>query len=275
MDENSGVFKSGSLFYKHHVTEAPREEVYSIHTHNTYELIYFVDGDASHVIENKRYKLRRGDLMIVRPLKYHILKIDSPKDYERYDILFDEADIGMSPELLVPEGTEVVNLSKNRIAEGVFKRLDYYNEVLPREKFGEMLRLLIKELLINVSVEREAREEDFSVGNGTVSEALRIINENLFTISGVGEVASRLFVSESYLFRAFKKELCATPKKYINDKRLLAAQRFIKMGDSSIVAAEKCGYRDYTAFYRAYVKFFGNTPSFDGQRVLKDGQREG
>ena len=75
------------------------------------------------------------------------------------------------------------------------------------------------------------------------------------------KLADKFFVTESYVFQLFKKELKITPKKYINDKRLLKAQSLILSGVLPTSAYLTVGFNDYAAFYRAYVKFFGCAPS--------------
>ena len=77
------------VFFKHEISEDLTCDAYSMHTHNAYELIYFLDGDASHVIEDRKYKLKRGDLILIRPMSYHFIRIEGRARYERYDILFD------------------------------------------------------------------------------------------------------------------------------------------------------------------------------------------
>ena len=52
------------MTYRHHVTKEPPPDAYSMHMHNTYELLYFLAGDATHVIEDRKYKLKKGDLII-------------------------------------------------------------------------------------------------------------------------------------------------------------------------------------------------------------------
>jgi AraC-like DNA-binding protein len=94
-----------------------------------------------------------------------------------------------------------------------------------------------------------------------ISKALHYINENLNRIGGTKEIADHLFISESYLFRLFRNELHQTPKKYIMDKRLLTAQKLLSAGDSPTSVCERCGFADYTTFYRNYTSFFGHAPS--------------
>ena len=74
-------------------------------------------------------------------------------------------------------------------------------------------------------------------------------------------MAKSCFVTESYLYRLFKNELHKTPAKYIASKRLLLAERMISDGESPTTVYEKCGFSDYTTFYRDYRAHFGHTPS--------------
>ncbi|MBQ8302634.1 MAG: AraC family transcriptional regulator [Clostridia bacterium] len=267
MKITSNIFEKRDFFYKHQLTLSPPCDAYSAHTHNSYELLFFVSGDATHIIEDRKYKLKGGDLILIPPMKHHFIRIDSQKDYERYNILFDAASLGERSAELISDDTEVINLLDNPIAKGIFDKLDYYYSNLSREDFGEVISLLLKELFYNINIEKKyLPPEEFSVTNPLVSSALKIINEELYTIEGVSEIAKRLFVTESYLFRIFKKELLRTPKRYINEKRLLAAQRMIRLGERPTVACERCGFRDYTSFYRSYLKLFGQAPSSEKQK---------
>ena len=73
---------------------------------------------------------------------------------------------------------------------------------------------------------------------GFVAEMLgdEYTNENLCTITGIEEIAEHLFVSESYLFRLFQKELHQTPKKFIMKKRLLLPLMAISNCSIALVA---------------------------------------
>lgn len=234
-----------------------------MHSHNMYELLYFVSGDATHVIEDRKYKLKKGDLIIIRPSKYHFIQIDSSSDYERYDILFDEKLLGIEEARLIPKQTEVINLNENAVATGLLQSTDYYYKKLGEGDFIKICTLILRQLFMDLSIKREYVEQEYSVINPLLSDALAYINRNIFTLKSVKEVSDALFVTESYLYRLFKRELKNTPKKYIQDKRLLYAQKLISKGRRPTDVFEDCGFNDYTSFYRGYVKFFGYPPSRD------------
>ena len=53
------IFRTDRMFFKHEISENMPRNAYSKHIHNGYELLYFIDGDATYVIEDRKYKLKR------------------------------------------------------------------------------------------------------------------------------------------------------------------------------------------------------------------------
>ena len=259
--DNAFYFETHNLFYKHALSENIPCDTYSMHTHAMYELLYFLNGDATHIIEDRKYKLKKGDLILIRPYRYHFIQIDSPSDYERYDILFDKERDGIDSVSLIPDDIEVINISENPLADSILRKTDYYHKKCEPEMFASVMKHLLSELFFNLSISLPDTASDVTTISPLLSDALRYINQNLCTLRSVGEIAKKLFVSESYLFRVFKTELHQTPKKYITDKRLLMAQRMIAAGEKPAYVCEACGFGDYTAFYRSYLAFFGHSPS--------------
>ena len=259
---NEYIQTTDRVFFKHEISEDLPCDAYSMHTHNAYELIYFLDGDASHVIEDRKYKLKKGDLILIRPMSNHFIQIEGQTRYERYDILFDPKTHGVEGVELIPADLEVVSLAGNPLAEDVFRRCDLYRQGCTEEDFTRLLPHLLTELFCSLRVFGVSRP----AGEGArlsslISEVLRYINQNLCSSLDIGQIADRLYVSESYLFRLFKKELHQTPSKYIREKRLMLAQKMLEEGERPTVVCTRCGFSDYTTFYRNYVAFFGYPPS--------------
>ena len=201
------IVHTETLCYKHHLSTSPHCGSFAMHAHNMYELLYLVNGDATLVIEDRKYKLKIGDLILIRPSKYHFIQIDSSVDYERYDILFDEKALGISQTAMISIDTEVINLSGNTIADDIFRKTDYYFSKLARNDFISVITLHLKEIFFNLSINQSYCATEYSVIHPLLSDVLQYINSNLFRIKGVKEIASTLFVTESYIFRLFKSEL--------------------------------------------------------------------
>ncbi len=258
---NDYILTTDRMFFKHEISEDLPLDKYSMHTHNSYELIYFLGGDATHVIEDRKYKLKSGDLILIRPFQYHFIQIDAPTRYERYDILFDVEKHNVESAKLIPDKMEVINIAGNSILEDIFHKCDIYFQNSDRYIFEKLLSHLLSELFYNISLFPNPFFENATTLSPLISKALKYTNDNLCTLTGIEEIANHLFVSESYLFRLFQKELHQTPKKYIMEKRLLLAQKMISAGEKATVVCERCGFGDYTTFYRNYCVFFGHSPS--------------
>lgn len=253
------------ILYRHSTDVKKPGMLADLHCHNGLELIYVVSGNMAHVVEGRRYLLSPGDLVLVHPSKYHYLECLSSEPYERYNILFDpqlhKIDISS-----VPKELEVISLLNNPIAMGLFKKMDYYLKELDKQTFETLLQQMLCELFINLQLISNTRKQEGAILSPILKSALEYINDNLYTISGVDEIAAALYISSSYLFHLFRSSLHQTPKKYITDKRLLAAQRRIRRGMNPTAVYKECGFKEYATFYRSYCSFFGHPPSYDSEQ---------
>ena len=232
------------------------------HVHSFYEIIFFVSGDANYVVEGKRYRLKKNDLIFTRPLTYHYIEILSNATYTRYLIAFtpnkDEEKTLLQS---IPQHLDVVNFHEQSIVNDDFKRFDYYATRLEGEALKDVYLGLIKEILHNLALTETDVITIPSEISPILTRALEYINENLFTISGVEELANRLALSQPYLFKIFKQQLKISPKQYINLKRLQHAQKMIQRGKRPNEIYFDCGFDSYVGFYKQYVKTFGYPPS--------------
>lgn len=262
MDFDTYQFETNRLHFKHELSVHLPCSAYAKHAHKMFELLYFVSGDATQIIEDRKHKLKSGDLVLIPPFKYHFVQIDSPSDYERYDILFDEHIVDEESVSRFFNDADVINLNNIPLARDILQKTDYYYQNLASDDFLKVMTHLLCELFYILKLTSCKQERDPLVAtNPALSKALRYINKNLVTLSDLDEVAEHCFVSNSYLFRLFKKELHQTPKKYITNKRLLLAQSKLVNGEKPTMVYASCGFSDYTTFYRNYIDFFGYPPS--------------
>lgn len=96
-----------------------------------------------------------------------------------------------------------------------------------------------------------------------LNACLAYIDKNLTRIENVSEISKAVFVSDSYVYQIFRNKLGKSPKRFIRDGRLTLAKYFIDKGEAPSLIYLKCGFKDYSSFFRAYKKFFGVTPTYD------------
>ena len=87
------------------------------------------------------------------------------------------------------------------------------------------------------------------------------IDENIATVSSLSEICLHFHYSKNYIIRIFKKEFGKTPFEYINDVKIKRAMYLLETTSRPIeeISAE-CGYRNYSYFYKVFVKKTGTSP---------------
>ena len=86
------------------------------------------------------------------------------------------------------------------------------------------------------------------------------VNENLTQEISLDSISEYIHMSPSQVNRVFRKLTGTSVYDYILSKRLIMAQEMISMGEGSISASQKCGFKDYSSFYRLYKKRMGGAP---------------
>ena len=232
-----------------------------VHDHNFYELILFESGDADYVVEGRRYPLKKNDLIVTRPLTYHYIAMRSNVDYKRFLIGFQASILDQALLNSLPDDIEVVNCPEHSIIHENFERLYYYSKTLTKEQFLDLFPSLLKEILYNLVLSKSDVVHIPSEISPILSRALAYINENLYSLKDLKEIAEHLFISTSYLFKLFKQQLRISPKQYVQLKRLHLAKSLLAHGKKPSAVYAECGFDSYIGFYKQYVKCFGHPPS--------------
>lgn len=233
------------------------------HTHNSYELIFIYQGQGTYHVEDKYYTISPYDLIITRPGVHHFIDLKENTVYERINILV-EYNSSLSYHLKKNiNNHDIIDCTNLKNIIDAFNRMRFYHDNLNNDDFSTVLKSLIIEIAINLQL---IGKENTNTPKSTVpiiTQALDYINENLFTIQNVSEISSSLFISKNYLISVFKENLDITPMKYINNKRLIKAQKRLLKGEKPTKIYSECGFNNYVTFYKAYTNLFGHSPSDD------------
>ena len=94
----------------------------------------------------------------------------------------------------------------------------------------------------------------------TGERVVMYVNDHLTEDISVPELAEHFYLSVSQFNRVFKQATGAAPWDYVIKKRLTIAKELLRNGILAQEAAESCGFRDYSVFYRAFTRYFGYPP---------------
>ena len=250
-----------------HSCNKPNENLSTRHCHNEYEILYVAEGKGRYLIEGTEFALNPRTLVFIRPFEYHCVEVEANSVYERYILHFSDTfvlkELSDTLKKLVDDSDESSGMfySPDLIPQIVVSAFDRFEEgALLEESEKEIYyKLLLSELLVLLSSlgNQKIAHDECDLG----ARVTRYINEYLEKDVSLDVIAKRFFVSKYYLCRAFKKHTGVSIHSYITQKRVVYAKQLIESGETASGAAYKVGFGDYSAFYRAYIKVIGKSPT--------------
>lgn len=140
-----------------------------------------------------------------------------------------------------------------------FALSDYYiNRVEEVKHPGQLIELSIH--IVENFRELAMRHTDGRY-SPVVSRATRFINQNLYSVHRVSEVANHVRRSPNYFAALFKREVGMTPAAYIRKQKMEEAKTLLDDGYSVSETAEIFGYCDAAHFSNEFKRVFGRRPS--------------
>ena len=247
----------------------PPEHLDDRHCHDMYEILFVLQGDGRYIVEGSYYDIKPGTLMVIRPFEYHCVEVDSCKPYERYVINFRDTSLADDALMLLnsfmstgddTSGKFYSLQTKSRLILSLFERFED-SQSLPKIEQGIFMKMLLSELIVLLSASdgETLVKDDVELG----ARVIKYLNEHIDRDITLDKLAKRFFVSKYYLCRAFKKHNGISVHGYVNQKRVMYAKQLIESGETASGAAYRVGFGDYSAFYRAYVKVLGKSPTAD------------
>ena len=246
----------------------PNPSHFKMHTHTTVEVYAFLRGKAVFHIEGSAYPLEPGDLLIMRPAESHCIEVDTSEPYERRVLNFSPACFqSIDPQNLLMRPVLDRMPGKGNLYRG-FEfpdgGCDRYFQTMMRREGDSRLNLLAGLIPMLSQLYRIHTDRADAPQQEPDTPEYRIIfyiNQNLGRSITLDDLCDRFFISKSQLCRLFKRSTGTTVGHYITVKRLLKARQLLDAGERPTHVFTRCGFADYSVFYRAYVKHFGCAPT--------------
>lgn len=263
-------YEDDKIALTHLRDEHPDPDYFDMHAHEYYELLYFVAGDASMWVEGANYPLRPRDLMVFNIAETHSIVINSDRPYERIILQIKSklfSSIDPEHKLFIPFTSRGLGES-NRLRPEDFE--DTYWETCIKKmltpdkakslQFMANVPALLNELRCAFEHTDSGRA---STEDNLPSRIINYINTNISEDLTPDKIAAKFYISRSKLYALFRETTGSTIWKYITVKRLLIAKELLQRGEKPMDVYLKCGFHDYTAFFKAYKAKFGISPKQD------------
>ena len=255
----------------HSVDTRPRPDRFTMHTHTYTEVFIFLAGRGTFNIEGSAYPLSAGDLLLMRPSEAHFIQMDPDIPYERVVINFDASlfsALDPDNELIRPFfSRKAGTLNLYRKCDFDPERYDTCLQGMVSPSGGSRVVILANLILLLQQIGTIFADHPMKAGADSTVEQniIEYINKNLHQELSLQILCDKFYISRAQLCRRFQKATGTSVGKYINVKRLLACRQLILEGEKPSKVYSAYGYHDYSTFYRAYTRQFGQSP---GQKPL-------
>ncbi len=243
-----------------------------LHSHNFFELLCCRNTcGVEYLVGTKRYKLEKGDILFVAPGISHrpILPENLAEPYERDIIWLSQEFVQLMADNTpgfrdwTPPDTNLIRTAGTRweILADMFHAGVKEAEA---KNFGWEMIVLGNSMSLTASLWRALR---YQTAHQMRAEAPDLLDQVMAYIEihmsekiTLTETARHFYVSESTISHLFRQRLGVSFYRFVTQRRLVSAKEMIWKGYSMETVAEKVGFTDYSAFYRAFKQEYATSP---------------
>lgn len=256
--------KMNSFTFEAFYYKDPKPTEVEVHHHDFYEVYNLLAGEVSYWVDGKVYRLRPGDILLISPMELHRPIIEPGSQYERFVLWIHKSYLESmkDSQTLIQcfnqssnhlRGSSITPILSNLITE-------HYSDKPGSEiyAYGLLLQLLVElNRLSPIGLHATDHTE-------LITEVLDYIGNNYSSELSLDALADTFHISKYHLSHEFKRETGTSLYHYITLKRLAAARQLLIEGSAPGNVYLACGFRDYTAFYKAFKAEYGTSPAAIG-----------
>ena len=259
------------------MTQNENKENRDLHYHDYTELLFGLEGTAEVCVNNRKYALSQGDMVIVHNHELHDVNGNgSPSAYIVIKFL---PSILFTPEQTYSEYSYSLCLMQNTdTRQNFFYKDELLSTPIPAlfthamaewqgKKFGYELSLRADVTSIFLHILRKWHDKNMSENTVSawqselIQRAIVYIKENYAELDEQ-DCADALGVSTSYLSRIFKRGMKKSFVSYVNEVKIREAERMLLSTDMSITEIGECvGFSTSAYFIANFRSALGITPA--------------
>ncbi len=265
------VSKDFEIYYYHNRTVPPPVK---LHRHDYYEFYFFLEGNVQIQIQEQKYPLRPGDLIVIPPGYYHQSVIENMLlPYNRFvlwisreyfaQLASESADYLFLVEYVQQTNNHIFHNDRvtfNSIESRIFRLIEEQRSA----QFGNVTqcRLCVRDLMLflNRLAFEQLHPESQSTPETLYESVADYIENHLEDNLSLEKLAQEFYVSKFHISHVFKDYYGISIHRYITKKRLQACREAIESGGRISELCRRFGFGDYSSFYRSFKKEFGISP---------------
>ena len=250
-----------------------RELHVSLHFHDFYECYLLLSGNIQYQIDSASFTILPGDLLLIGPNQLHRpIFTQTDKPYERIVLWLSRSFV---ERLSTPESDLSSCFSTQRFS--AIRFMPEQRDNITRQffdllnatggvQFGRDVycRSLVTSLLVTFNRALVGQERALPRADIRVSKLAKAISNyldaHLAEPISLDELSQTVFLSKYYLERVFHRETGVSIYQMLLQKRMIHARNLMQEGVPLTSVAQRCGFSEYSGFYRAFRNEYGIPP---------------
>lgn len=249
---------------------------------DSFELLYLQTGEKPIMIDDRRYEMRGGDILIIPPGVHHgntnevqnrssivYIIFHDPADDEGFLGLDERTRVQLSEKLMNVRCAHMPQYAKTLLEKFVEhvresnEPMGFYEEPVYRDE-GDALNLeRIRSLLFLLldEITRSAHEANVDMGDD-IRRVIEYIGEHTTEMPDITALSEIAGLSEAHFKQKFKHVIGMPPAEYIARTHISMAEELLLKTDMSMVEiAASLGFASGQHFARIFKRYKGQTPS--------------
>ncbi len=251
--------KTNEIVFKH---AKGMRDIIGKEFHTFHEIFLLIGNTAKFTSDHLMEQITPYSLVLIPKEQFHQFDpIGEEKEYHRYVFKFDAVS---SLETLIQQVMTQVKIIRNPNPETIelFQKLAAtHTDYMSRENKEILLNAVFSQILLELKYQYTGIGMVSNRADHVVSEIIAYIDHHYLEKITIRSISQNLNFSESFICHKFKERMNISLYNYILKRKLTHAYTLIQSGVPATDAAESCGFREYSGFYKMYKKYIGNSPS--------------
>ncbi len=245
--------------------DTPLDEMYRCnflgrHTHDFYEIEYILSGSGTQLINDREYKVNKGDIVFLGINDQHTYYPD--KDTESFGVIncvFRQIPVGLKDR--AGSLPNIISLQPHSIVEidTIFSKMQREYE---RKEIGyqDVLNAYLNLIFVTLFRESKIQADRSPNPKANMATILDYIEKNYQHVT-LKDCADYVSYSSTYFCRLFKDNVGMTLTEYLNQKKIQAAMTLLTETDQSVESIiMNVGFNQRKYFYALFKTYTGMSP---------------
>ncbi len=243
-----------------------RNETTPLHKHDYVEFFYTTEGEATHILNGKKYPVKSGDACILTPNDVHGFEPVKGSETRHTDVCVEAEFFRSAFDYFSPTHSAAFfggNAVTFRISAEKMRQIDHYVPLLflspTEETYKTTAKILVStfiEMIIARGAEKQPPMPKWLFG------LLGDFNSRGNFRRSVSEITGKYAYNANYMRRVFKEYTGVTMTDYFNRQKMNYAYMLLASTDEPVEAiCENVGFDNVSYFYHLFKNVYNATPN--------------